>query len=299
MASIEPKKRVSRPALFVAASLCAAIGIIVVVFAGAATALIGDINHDGKVDVFDLSLLLSKWNTADLASDLNASGKVDVFDLSLLLSHWGATAPTPSPTVSNSPTPVGGVSAATPCVGGAAPAQWKHVVVLMFENQTYNNVIGTQSPFITNLANKCATYTNWHDANYRVNGVTDGSYVSKPNYATLFSGVPPSVHGLRDDNFSSTSSVDNIFNRLYTSGKPAKSYQPGGPGPPHPDAGGAYGVSKVNLGRNASRIAAAALLVDYVLTVAVSVAASVENFTSAFPSLLPYTVWICCGKWAA
>ncbi|HET7725456.1 MAG TPA: APC family permease [Propionibacteriaceae bacterium] len=61
----------------------------------------------------------------------------------------------------------------------------------------------------------------------------------------------------------------------------------------YPDGGGAYAVSKANLGRNASLIAAAALLVDYVMTVAVSVAAGVENLTSAFPALLPYTVWIC------
>ncbi len=63
----------------------------------------------------------------------------------------------------------------------------------------------------------------------------------------------------------------------------------------YPDGGGAYAVSKANLGRNASLIAAAALLVDYVMTVAVSVAASVENLASAFPALLPYTVWLCCG----
>ena len=63
----------------------------------------------------------------------------------------------------------------------------------------------------------------------------------------------------------------------------------------YPNGGGAYAVSKANLGRNASLIAAAALLVDYVMTVAVSVAASVENLTSAFPQLLPYTVWLCCG----
>ncbi|HEX7396437.1 MAG TPA: APC family permease, partial [Propionibacteriaceae bacterium] len=63
----------------------------------------------------------------------------------------------------------------------------------------------------------------------------------------------------------------------------------------YPNGGGAYAVSKANLGRNASLIAAAALLVDYVMTVAVSVAASVENLTSAFPELLPYTVEVCCG----
>jgi hypothetical protein len=48
-----------------------------------------DINNDNKVDVFDLSILLSKWNTNDLLSDLNKDGSVNVFDLSILLSKWG------------------------------------------------------------------------------------------------------------------------------------------------------------------------------------------------------------------
>lgn len=61
----------------------------------------------------------------------------------------------------------------------------------------------------------------------------------------------------------------------------------------YPDGGGAYAVSKANLGRNASLIAASALMVDYVMTVAVSVAASVENLISAFPGLAPFHVWLC------
>src|SRR5215203_3296365 len=53
----------------------------------------------------------------------------------------------------------------------------------------------------------------------------------------------------------------------------------------YPNGGGAYAVSRENLGRNASLVAASALLVDYVLTVAVSVAAGVDAITSAFLSL--------------
>ncbi len=51
----------------------------------------------------------------------------------------------------------------------------------------------------------------------------------------------------------------------------------------YPNGGGAYTVAKENLGTNAGLIAAAALLIDYVLTVAVSVAAGVENIGAAFP----------------
>jgi len=61
----------------------------------------------------------------------------------------------------------------------------------------------------------------------------------------------------------------------------------------YPNGGGAYAVSKDNLGRMPSLIAAAALLVDYVMTVAVSIAASVENLVSAFPELHQYTVGLC------
>jgi amino acid transporter len=53
----------------------------------------------------------------------------------------------------------------------------------------------------------------------------------------------------------------------------------------YPSGGGAYIVAKENLGRLPSLIAAAALLIDYVLTVAVSIAAGVAAVTSAFPAL--------------
>jgi amino acid transporter len=63
----------------------------------------------------------------------------------------------------------------------------------------------------------------------------------------------------------------------------------------YPGGGGAYAVSRANLGVNASLVAGAALVVDYTLTVAVSIAAGVASLTSAFPSLSPYTVALCLG----
>ena len=53
----------------------------------------------------------------------------------------------------------------------------------------------------------------------------------------------------------------------------------------YPNGGGAYTVAKENLGVSAGLIAAAALLIDYILTVSVSVAAGVENIAAAFPFL--------------
>lgn len=60
-----------------------------------------------------------------------------------------------------------------------------------------------------------------------------------------------------------------------------------------PSGGGAYAVSKAFLGSNASLIAAGSLVIDYTLTVAVSIAAGVAALTSAFPILIPYTVPLC------
>src|SRR2546430_5710325 len=57
-------------------------------------------------------------------------------------------------------------------------------------------------------------------------------------------------------------------------------------------SGGAYVVARDNLGTLPSLVAAAALLADYILTVAVSVAAGIVAITSAAPSLDPYKVWL-------
>lgn len=59
-----------------------------------------------------------------------------------------------------------------------------------------------------------------------------------------------------------------------------------------PNGGGAYAVAKAYLGRRAALIAAASLVIDYVLNVAVSVTAGTAALTSAFPRTGPYTLWI-------
>ena len=58
----------------------------------------------------------------------------------------------------------------------------------------------------------------------------------------------------------------------------------------YPSGGGSYIVARANLGAVAGLVAAAALLVDYVLTVSVSVAAGVAAVTSAFPQFAPHKV---------
>ncbi len=63
----------------------------------------------------------------------------------------------------------------------------------------------------------------------------------------------------------------------------------------YPSGGGAYIVSKDNLGVLPGLVAAAALLTDYVLTVSVSVVAGVFAMTSALPSLAPFKVELSLG----
>ncbi len=63
----------------------------------------------------------------------------------------------------------------------------------------------------------------------------------------------------------------------------------------YPSGGGAFAVSLDNFGENAALIAAAALLVDYVMTVAVSVVAGVVAITSAAPSLAKHAVALSVG----
>jgi len=63
----------------------------------------------------------------------------------------------------------------------------------------------------------------------------------------------------------------------------------------YPNGGGAYIVARDNLGELPAKIAAGALLTDYILTVAVSVSSGVAQITSAFPGLFDYRVHIAVG----
>jgi hypothetical protein len=63
----------------------------------------------------------------------------------------------------------------------------------------------------------------------------------------------------------------------------------------YPKGGGSYIVAKENLGTTPGLVAAASLMIDYVLTVAVSISSGVAAVTSAFPALQDYIVPICLG----
>ena len=61
----------------------------------------------------------------------------------------------------------------------------------------------------------------------------------------------------------------------------------------YPSGGGSYTVARANLGTNASLLAAAALMTDYVLNVAVGISAGIGALISAVPALQPYTLMLC------
>ncbi len=63
----------------------------------------------------------------------------------------------------------------------------------------------------------------------------------------------------------------------------------------YPGGGGSYTVASENLGMNAGLLAAAALMIDYVLTAAVGISSGVGALISAVPSLQPHTLTLCLG----
>ena len=50
---------------------------------------VGDFNSDNLINIFDLSIFLSHYNTNYAPTDLNHDNTVNTFDLSIFLSHWG------------------------------------------------------------------------------------------------------------------------------------------------------------------------------------------------------------------
>ena len=63
----------------------------------------------------------------------------------------------------------------------------------------------------------------------------------------------------------------------------------------YPNGGGSYTVASENLGEKAGLLAAAALMIDYILTAAVGISAGVTALTSAVPSLQPHTLALVPG----
>jgi len=53
----------------------------------------GDANLDGIVNIFDLNLISSNWDTAGPQGDANSDGTVNIFDINLISAHWNQHGP--------------------------------------------------------------------------------------------------------------------------------------------------------------------------------------------------------------
>ena len=49
----------------------------------------GDLNGDSRINIRDLSILISRWGTSGGIADINGDGRVNIRDLSILISQWG------------------------------------------------------------------------------------------------------------------------------------------------------------------------------------------------------------------
>jgi phospholipase C len=117
-------------------------------------------------------------------------------------------------------------SATTPCgVAGARPrTRYDHVVWIVFENKTHDEVIGNAAaPYLSNLAARCATATDFADAG--------SQYPSLPNYMAATSGVEPSTLGITTDCHASVppstacaTTVNNVFHQLRAAARPRRLY---------------------------------------------------------------------------
>ena len=112
-------------------------------------------------------------------------------------------------------------SAAAPSPSGAVPTP-DHVMVVVFENQSAQRVLGSpQAPYLTGLAVTGATLTDAH-------GVT---HPSEPNYLALFSG---STHGVQSDACPLSLDGPTLAGQLIDSGRTFTGYAEGLPVPGSP-----------------------------------------------------------------
>jgi acid phosphatase len=104
----------------------------------------------------------------------------------------------------------------TTTLATALPA-YDHIVVVVEENHSYNEVIGNaNAPYISSLANNGAKMTK----SFAV------THPSEPNYLALFSG---STQGLTDDSCPHTYAGENLGHQLISAGKTFKGYSEGMP----------------------------------------------------------------------
>jgi hypothetical protein len=180
-------RRPSPVLAIVVAVVAVAFGGYLAVRLSHAAGLVGDLNNDGTVNVFDLSILLSDWGTNNATADINKDGTVNIFDLSILLSNWGLTA-SPSPTPSTSPT-ASPAPTSTPTAGCTSPlysASWPQTQFAGWQGSggsVQNDVQsdGTGPATDTQQLNICSltnwnVVANWGDRGGSINAYPDTDY---------------------------------------------------------------------------------------------------------------------------
>jgi hypothetical protein len=143
-----------------------------------------------------------------------------------------------STTAASTTTPIGLDLVAQPCQGRAAPVTYAHVVVVMMENRSWNEVGGPgfgTMPYLQSLAQHCAFYTRWTQTNAGQSSLTQ--------YIGLTSGVdnPLTVNDC-SPSLSCSSEDDNIFRQVRHAGGIARSYVEGATQPCSADGNAAKHV---------------------------------------------------------
>jgi hypothetical protein len=157
----------------------------------------GSPGHPLRLEVVDTSSAVKGAKSARL-------GRKQGLAVGQLVALRAATAAPPPP--SNAP-----------CAGTRAPSRYDHVVWILFENHSYNQVIGSSSaPYFNQLASRCGLATNYSAI----------SHPSLPNYIALTSG---STQGITDDSGPSSHplNVPSIFSQLGGASRSLEESMPG------------------------------------------------------------------------
>lgn len=129
-------------------------------------------------------------------------------------------------------TALAAATAAVPTTAAAAAVpKFDHIVLVMFENQGYDNIIGSSdAPTFNRLAKGGALFTDSHAI----------THPSEPNYIALFSG---DTQGVTDDSCPNDfTGVDNLGNQLITSGRKFVGYSESMPNAGYTGCSGADGL---------------------------------------------------------
>jgi hypothetical protein len=124
----------------------------------------------------------------------------------------------------SAPVATAAIRPGAPCDGRAPPPRYDHVVMVVFENRTWARVggpgFGPQLPYLRSLAGSCAWFDDWSE--------TDPAQSSLTQYVGLVSGVdnPATVDDCAPQG-RCTSTDDNLFREVRTTGGSARTYVEG------------------------------------------------------------------------